>query len=205
MNYRGMVVSQLRTVSKKRGLTLEYKGHKFTKQELIERLEQYDKEHETKAEVVNTDEEPWESEETEMVEQNTVADNQREQTKPSVTLNEIIDKYSEEKPAWVYDEVLKPGAFVVFIAHVESKKCPGDIFKKLRTAKVEAVNRKNKLVRVETLLGDMFTLGYEELLYIKADGGRYPMDIVAYLRNQRTRKGWEIINEYKEKHGQEVK
>ena len=197
MNYRGMVVSELRAVSKERGLTLEYKGHKFTKAELIERLEQYDREHEV--EEVNTDEE------TEKVEQNTVVDNQREQTKPSVTLNEIIDKYSEEKPAWVYDEVLKPGAFVVFIAHVESKKCPGDIFKKLRTAKVEAVNRKNKLVRVETLLGDKFTLEYEELLYIKADGGRYPMDIVAYLRNQRTRKGWEIINEYKEKHEQEVK
>lgn len=205
MNYRGMVVSELRAVSKERGLTLEHKGHKFTKQELIERLEQYDKEHETKTEEVNTDEEPWESEETEMAEQNIVAGNQKELTKFSVTLNEIIDKYLEEKPAWVYDEVLKPGAFVVFIAHVESKKCPGDIFKKLRTAKVEAVNRKNKLVRVETLLGDKFTLLYEELLYVKADGGRYPMDIVAYLRNQRTRKGWEIINEYKEKHGQEVK
>lgn len=205
MNYRGMVVSELRAVSKERGLTLEYKGHKFTKQELIERLEQFDKEHETKAEVTNTDEEPWESEETEMVEQNKVAGNQKEQPKFAETLDELVDKYSEEKPVWVYDEVLKPGAFVVFIAHVESKKCPGDIFKKLRTAKVEAVNRKNKLVRVETLLGDKFILGYEELLYIKADGGRYPMDIVAYLRNQRTRKGWEIINEYKEKHGQEVK
>lgn len=204
MNYRGMVVSELRAVSKERGLTLEHKGHKFTKPELIERLEQYDKEHETKAEEVNTDEEPWESEETEMAEQDTVVDNQKEQPKFAETLDELVDKYSEEKPVWVYDEVLKPGSFVVFIAHVESKKRPGDIFKKLRTAKVEAVNRKNKLVRVETLLGDKFTLEYEELLYIKADGGRYPMDIVAYLRNQRTRKGWEIINEYKEKHGQEI-
>ena len=37
-NYEELTVKQLREISRERGLTLESKGHKFTKQELIERL-----------------------------------------------------------------------------------------------------------------------------------------------------------------------
>ena len=42
--FEEMTVKELKEESKKRGLTLENKGHKFTKPELIERLTKWDEE-----------------------------------------------------------------------------------------------------------------------------------------------------------------
>ena len=212
IDYREMVVAELRKISRERGLTLEYKGHKFNKPELIERLEAYDKENDkvedNEVQNVNDDNTPWEEQEVKDIEKESVEKQQEvvvESKQESnyffaETLEDIVNKYSGKRPDWVFEQVLAPGCFVVFIDYVESKVQPGNIYKKLRTAKVIGVNRSKKLVRVETLLGDVSERTFDELLYIKSAEARYPKDISAYLRKQRTRKGWEIINEYKENH-----
>lgn len=213
-DYRDMVVAELRQISRERGLTLEYKGHKFNKTELIERIEAYDKENNNKVEDkevqnVNDDNTPWEEqEEVKDIEKESAEKQQKvvEENKQesnyffAETLDDIVKKYSGKRPEWVFEQVLAPGSFAVFIDYVESKVQPGNIYKKVRTAKVIGVNRSKKLVRVETLLGDVSERTFDELLYIKSAEARYPKDISAYLRKQRTRKGWEIINEYKENH-----
>lgn len=210
--YREMVVAELRQISRERGLTLEYKGHKFNKPELVERLEAYDKENDkvedNEVQNVNDDNTPWEEQEVKDIEKESVEKQQEVVVKSNQesnyffaeTLEDIVNKYSGKRPDWVFEQVLAPGCFVVFIDYVESKVQPGNIYKKLRTAKVIGVNRSKKLVRVETLLGDVSERTFDELLYIKSAEARYPKDISAYLRKQRTRKGWEIINEYKENH-----
>lgn len=212
MNYRGMVVAELRQISRERGLTLEYKGHKFNKPELIERLKAYDKENDkvedNEVQNVNDDNTPWEVQEVKDVEKESVEKQQEVAVKSNQesnyffaeTFEDIVNKYSGKRPDWVFEQVLTPGCFVVFIDYVESKAQPGNVYKKIRTAKVIGVNRSKKLVRVETLLRDVSERTFDELLYIKSAEARYPKDITAYLRKQRTRKGWEIINEYKENH-----
>ena len=42
--FKTMTVKELKEESRKRGLTLESKGHKFTKPELIERITKWDAE-----------------------------------------------------------------------------------------------------------------------------------------------------------------
>ena len=211
-DYREMVVAELRQISRERGLTLEYKGHKFNKPELIERLEAYDKENDkvedNEVQNVNDDNTPWEEQEVKDIEKESVEKQQEVAVKSNQesnyffaeTFEEIVNKYSGKRPDWVFEQVLTPGCFVVFIDYVESKAQPGNVYKKIRTAKVIGVNRSKKLVRAETLLGDVSERTFDELLYIKSAEARYPKDISAYLRKQRTRKGWEIINEYKENH-----
>ena len=44
MRFEEMKVAELKQQSRNRGLTLESKGHKFTKQELIDRLNAYENE-----------------------------------------------------------------------------------------------------------------------------------------------------------------
>ena len=44
MRFEEMKVAELKQESRNRGLTLESKGHKFTKQELIDRLNAYENE-----------------------------------------------------------------------------------------------------------------------------------------------------------------
>ena len=121
-------------------------------------------------------------------------------TKFAETLEQIEKKYSVRKNDSIYENELQVGSFIVFIHYVEAAN--GNIYKKLRTAKVIGVNRKKELVKVETFLGTQKTLSYDELLYIKAGtrGATYPKDISMYLKKQRTEKGRELINErYTEK------
>lgn len=209
MNYKEMKVAELKEESRRRGMTLERKGHKFNKTELIERLEERDKMVEqdvtndiNKAIVEAGEDESWNQPK---VEQKKVAKEEKKKvyrvynkdtyTKFAETLEQIEKKYSVRKQDKIYDNELQVGSFVVFIHYVEAAN--GNIYKKLRTAKVIGVNRKKELVKVETFLGTQKTLSYDELLYIKA-GTReatYPKDISVYLRNQRTEKGKELIND----------
>lgn len=85
----------------------------------------------------------------------------------ATTLQEIETKYGHEKQPYVYGNMLKVGSFVVFIHYVEAKD--GNVYKKLRTAKVIGVNRNKKLVRVETPMKAIMELTFEELLYIRED------------------------------------
>lgn len=204
-NYKEMKVAELKQESRKRGMTLEKNGHKFNKSELIERLEERDRmeEQDIKNDIEKAINEAGEGQNKEVKEEKKKVYrvyNKDTYTKFAETLEQIEKKYSVRKQDKIYDNELQVGSFVVFIHYVEAAN--GNIYKKLRTAKVVGVNRKKELVKVETFLGTQKTLSYDELLYIKA-GTReatYPKDISVYLRNQRTEKGKELINDrYAEK------
>lgn len=204
MDYNNMKVAELREESRKRGLTLESKGHKFTKAELIERLTKYDLENkDTQADIDKkiiecvevTEETKRENKTNNKVTKVYHAENVENKISFAKTLDEIIEKYGHEKQQRVYDENLMVGSLVVFMHYVEAKD--GNIYKKLRTAKVVGVNRKQRKVRVKTLLGTELELLFSDLFYIRKDDERssYPMDIKEFLRNKRTEKGRALINE----------
>jgi hypothetical protein len=203
MEYNNMKVAELREESRKRGLTLESKGHKFTKAELIERLTKYDLENKDTqedidkkiSECVEVTEETKQENKTNKVTKVYHAENVENRISFAKTLDEIIEKYGHEKQQRVYDENLMVGSLVVFMHYVEAKD--GNIYKKLRTAKVVGVNRKQRKVRVKTLLGTELELLFSDLFYIRKDDERssYPMDIKEFLRNKRTEKGRALINE----------
>lgn len=212
-----MKVAELKKLTKEHGLTLESKGHKFNKTELIDRLVTLkDVTEETKTEdpvkdfenlakkvsVVSDDEEAWDEpltqENKEAAKQEGIETKEEENKRPvpgdsdyikfATTLQEIETKYGHEKQPYVYDNMLKVGSFVVFIHYVEAKD--GNVYKKLRTAKVIGVNRNKKLVRVETPMKAIMELTFEELLYIKEDTpeSSYPNDIRKYMKQQRERR-----------------
>lgn len=211
--FEEMTVKELREESRKRGLTLESKGHKFTKQELIERLTKLDAEQadidEAGQEILVDPEgdEAWGDAECEKVETCAECEHAPCENTPKVetkedgyivyakTLEEIEQKYGNRKKQEIYDNELKVGSYVVFVHYVEARN--GQIYKKLRTAKVVGINRKKELVRIVTLLGTEKELSFDELLYIKgsAKNYSYPKDIAMYLKEQRTEKGKVLINE----------
>ena len=218
-----MKVAELKKLTKEHGLTVESKGHKFNKTELIDRLVEamenigeLESEHqevevvetyksETKQESeksVQDEEEVWDEpltqENKEAVKQEGIETKEEENKRPvpgdsdyikfATTLQEIETKYGHEKQPYVYDNMLKVGSFVVFIHYVEAKD--GNVYKKLRTAKVIGVNRNKKLVRVETPMKAIMELTFEELLYIREDTpeSSYPNDIRKYMKQQRERR-----------------
>ena len=215
--FEEMTVKELKEENRKRGLTLESKGHKFTKPELIERIKKWDAEQaDIDADIQKAideagqpdDNETWgETECTKEVEtcaecEEAPCENTSEvKTKEdgyivyAKTLEEIEQKYGNRKKQEIYDNELKVESYVVFVHYVEAKN--GQIYKKLRTAKVTGINRKKELVRVVTLLGTEKELSFDELLYIKgsAKNCSYPKDITMYLKEQRTEKGKVLINE----------
>lgn len=197
--FEEMTVKKLREESRKRGLMLESKGHKFTKPELIERLTKWDAEQaDIDADIKKAIDEAWGDAECEHA---PCENTPKVETKEdgyivyAKTLEEIEQKYGNRKKQEIYDNELKVGSYVVFVHYVEAKN--GQIYKKLRTAKVVGINRKKELVRIVTLLGTEKELSFDELLYIKgsAKNGSYPKDIAMYLKEQRTEKGKVLINE----------
>lgn len=215
--FKTMTVKELKEESRKRGLTLESKGHKFTKPELIERLTKWDAEQaDIDADIQKAideagqpdDNETWgETDCTKEVETCAECEEAPCENTPEVetkedsyivfakNLEEIEKKYGNRKKQEIYDNELKVGSYVVFVHYVEAKN--GQIYKKLRTAKVTGINRKKELARVVTLLGTEKELCFDELLYIKgsAKNCSYPKDITMYLKEQRTEKGKVLINE----------
>lgn len=209
-----MKVAELKKLTKEHGLTLESKGHKFNKTELIDRLlndsengtdeSWIEVKSKTKVEtqVQEEDEEEWDEpltqENKEAAKQEGIETKEEENKRPvpgdsdyikfATTLQEIETKYGHEKQPYVYDNMLKVGSFVVFIHYVEAKD--GNVYKKLRTAKVIGVNRNKKLVRVETPMKAIMELTFEELLYIREDTpeSSYPNDIRKYMKQQRERR-----------------
>lgn len=212
-----MKVAELKKLTKEHGLTLESQGHKFNKAELIDRLVTLkDITEETKTEdpvkdfenlankvsVVSDEEEAWDEpltqENKEAAKQEGIETKEEKNKRPvpgdsdyikfATTLQEIETKYGHEKQPYVYDNLLKVGSFVVFIHYVEAKD--GNVYKKLRTAKVIGVNRNKKLVRVETPMKAIMELTFEELLYIREDTpeSSYPNDIRKYMKQQRERR-----------------
>lgn len=194
--YEEMTVVELRAESRKRGMALQANGKKFTKPELIERLKRDDAESEEKwcedAPVQETDVEAVKEEAKEEGEERQKPEGY---IKYAQTLEEIETKYGGGRPQRVLERDLKPGCFVVFVHYVEA--LDGNVYKKLRTAKVTGVNRAKGLVRVQTLLGCNLEFPFEEILYIKSSEGKhsYPNDIKTFLSRQRTEKGRELIHD----------
>lgn len=179
-----MFVSELRDEMRSRGLKLEFKGHKFTKAELIEKLEKNDAENEDDQDDINK-----------KIDESASEESKKSNVVFAVTLDEIEKKYKTRKDQNVYDKKLRVGSLVVFIHYVEAKD--GNVYKRLRTAKVIAVNRAKEIVKVQTLLGCDLMLSYDDLLFIRSKDSiwGYPKDINEYLKKQRTQKGRELINE----------
>lgn len=208
-------VKDLKALSREKGLKLEHKGHKFTKQELINNLVEFYKNEEKegeeeKADVVEAieavaevveetqaqnDEEAWEEEkeETETKEQET---ENKYRGVYATTLKQIAEKYSYEKPQWVYDEVLQIGSTIAFIHYVEAKD--QNVYRKLRFAKVVGINRKQKLVKVQTFYGTEVKIGFDELLFIVSKNdtaNSFPKDIRNYIKGHRTKQGRRDIHD----------
>ncbi len=218
-------VKDLKALSREKGLKLEHKGHKFTKQELINNLVEFYKneekegaednsKEEEKADVyakilkkadaeaakkTNTkaqvEEEAWEEEkeETETKEQET---ENKYRGIYATTLKQIAEKYSYEKPQWVYDEVLQVGSTIAFIHYVEAKD--QNVYRKLRFAKVVGINRKQKLVKVQTFYGTEVKIGFDELLFIVSKNdtaNSFPKDIRNYIKGHRTKQGRRDIHD----------
>lgn len=190
MKFEEMTVRMLRAEMKKRKLPQEHNGKKFTKHELIEKLNDYEFcKNREEADVVKEelkqpdpspiDEEAWE---TPMPVKEEVENNYITFAK---TLNEIKQKYLKPKKADIYDRELVVDSTVVFVHVVTAKN--GNTYEKLRTAKVVGVNRTKKLVKVKMFYGDEMLLRFDELVYIKGVGenATYPNDIATFIRNQK--------------------
>lgn len=190
MRFEEMKVAELKQESRNRGLTLESKGHKLTKQELIDRLNAY--ENETDEAWVETKGFETETLETEEVKISTEETEERK----FATLEEIEMKYGSRKEQRIYDNVLQVGCMICYVRFIETKH--GKLLKKLGTAKVVGVNRKKELVRVQTPVGEEKELTFDELIFIRDVNVRtYPKDINSVLYAQR-----QAVKEYKERTGQ---
>lgn len=190
MRFEEMKVAELKQESRNRGLTLESKGHKFTKQELIDRLNAYE----------NEDDEAWvetKGFETETFEEEEVKTSPEEtEERKFATLEEIEMKYGSRKEQRIYDNVLQVGCMICYVRFIETKH--GKLLKKLGSAKVVGVNRKKELVRVQTPVGEEKELTFDELVFIRDVNVRtYPKDINSVLYAQR-----QAVKEYKERTGQ---
>lgn len=217
----GFKVKDLKALSREKGLKLEHKGHKFTKQELINNLVEFYKneekevnednsKEEEKADVVEAieavaevveetktqdDEEAWEEEKEEATEKEQETENKYRGIY-ATTLKQIAEKYSYEKPQWVYDEVLQVGSTIAFIHYVEAKD--QNVYRKLRFAKVVGINRKQKLVKVQTFYGTEVKIGFDELLFIVSKNdtaNSFPKDIRNYIKGHRTKQGRRDIHD----------
>lgn len=218
---RSFKVKDLKALSREKGLKLEHKGHKFTKQELIDNLVEFYKneekegaednsKEEEKADVVEAieavaevveetqaqdDEEAWEEEKEETTEKEQETENKYRGIY-ATTLKQIAEKYSYEKPQWVYDEVLQVGSTIAFIHYVEAKD--QNVYRKLRFAKVVGINRKQKLVKVQTFYGTEVKIGFDELLFIVSKNdtaNSFPKDIRNYIKGHRTKQGRRDIHD----------
>ena len=189
MKFEEMTVKELRAEMKTRKLPQEHNGKKFTKQELIEKLNDYEfcksreevdavKEELKQPDPSPIDEEAWETPmQVKEVENNYITF--------AKTLDEIKQKYLKPKKADIYDRELVVDSTVVFVHVVSTKN--GNTYEKLRTAKVVGVNRTKKLVKVKMFYGDEMLLRFDELVYIKGVGenATYPNDIATFIRNQK--------------------
>mgnify|MGYP003553823915 FL=1 len=214
-------VKDLKALSRENGLKLEHKGHKFTKQELINNLVEFYKneekegeednsKEEEKADVVEAieavaevveetqaqdDEEAWEEGKEETTEKEQETENKYRGIY-ATTLKQIAEKYSYEKPQWVYDEVLQIGSTIAFIHYVEAKD--QNVYRKLRFAKVVGINRKQRLVKVQTFYGTEVKIGFDELLFIVSKNdtaNSFPKDIRNYIKGHRTKQGRRDIHD----------
>lgn len=180
MKYEEMTVSELRAETKKRGLPQQANGKKFTKPELIERLKgndmQFGGEEEAAEKKPSTKKESAQERKIEF----------------ATNYTQIVKKYSGRKPQEEYDS-MAVGDLVVFVHHVDA--ADGNVYRKIRQAKIIELNRMKEQLTVEMLLGGRLNLVFDDILYIRKQGESLPADIRKYLRYKRSRTGQQLINE----------
>lgn len=213
--YETMTVKELRALCKERNIPQQENGKKFTKSELIEKLQEYDlSNEEVKTDVLGTaeDDEAWNTDIYTGEEENSIEQKEEEKTKEEEkvskekvndfahTLDEIKTKYGKDKPDWVY-KLLRIDSKVIFVETVKAKN--GNEYEKLRSGIVVATKKEKEgnIIYVATFYGDVRKINEKELLYILEPGCesyRFPKDIRVFLKNQRTKKGAsDIVQRFK--------
>lgn len=177
-DWNKMTVTELREETKRRGLPQQANGRKFIKSELVENLMLDDKK---KVQPKKTEK---------LVEQK----EGRKREKPAFATNfrEIIEKYSGRKPEKQYED-LKSGDMIVFVHHVDARD--GNVYKKIRQAKVTEVDQKTESIHVVLFYGGKLCIPYEDVLHIRKEGDSLPKDIRKYLSAKRSPNGHKDIVE----------
>lgn len=213
--YETMTVKELKALCRERNIPQQENGKKFTKSELIEKLQEYDlSNEEVKTDVLETaeDDEAWNTDIYTGEEENSIEQKEEEKTKEEEkvskervndfahTLDEIKTKYGKDKPDWVY-KLLRIDSKVIFVETVKAKN--GNEYEKLRSGIVVATKKEKEenIIYVATFYGDVRKIKEKELLYILEPGCesyRFPKDIRVFLKNQRTKKGAsDIVQRFK--------
>lgn len=213
--YETMTVKELKALCRERNIPQQENGKKFTKSELIEKLQEHDlSNEEVKTDVLGTteDDETWDTDIYTGEEENSIEQKEEEKTKEEEkvlkekvndfahTLDEIKTKYGKDKPDWVY-KLLRIDSKVIFVETVKAKN--GNEYEKLRSGIVVATKKEKEenIIYVVTFYGDVRKIKEKELLYILEPGCesyRFPKDIRVFLKNQRTKKGAsDIVQRFK--------
>lgn len=213
--YETMTVKELKALCKERNIPQQENGKKFTKSELIEKLQEYDlSNEEVKTNVLETaeDDETWDTDIYTGEEGSNIEQKEEEKTKEEEkvskekvndfahTLEEIKIKYGKDKPDWVY-KLLRIDSKVIFIETVKAKN--GNEYEKLRSGIVVATKKEKEgnIIYVATFYGDVRKINEKELLYILEPGCetyRFPKDIRVFLKKQRIKKGAsDIVQRFK--------
>lgn len=189
-----LTVAELREESKKRGLTLERKGKRFTKSELVENIMEHEKEQQ---EVIASTFFADGTEEAATAAALLVNAGNRtrdSRTKQQRTFDRIVSKFRFRRDDRFYNEEVKSGRIVLFVHAVKAKD--GNVYYKLRTAKIIGVKRDKELLRVLTVFGTEIQITFDDILWIKDEGGEFPRIVYEYLNKTRTMKGREQIKKH---------
>lgn len=183
--YEEMTVAELRAETKERGLVQQKEGKKLVKAELIEQL---------------VEDDSWDGEEEWLADpEENVKEGSKKQKKKSAERDifaenfvQIVKKYGYRRSKKTYNR-MNVGDIVVFVHSVDAKD--GNTYRKIRTAKIVELNRSSEVVTVETLFGDRVQLFFEDILYIRFDGERLPLDIRKYMSMKRSDFGRASVKE----------
>lgn len=189
-----LTVAELREESKKRGLTLEHKGKRFTKAQLIKNIMEHEGE---QHEIVESDffgDGTKEAVKAAALVANAGGRRTGSRTKQQRTFDRIVDKFRFRRNERFYNEEVKSGRIVLFVHAVKAKD--GNVYSKLRTAKIIGVKRDKELLRVMTVFGTEIQITFDDILWIKDEGGEFPRIVYEYLNKTRTRKGREQIKKH---------
>lgn len=185
--YSGMTVEELRQEMRNRGLPQQENGKKFTKTQLIEKLEENDKETKQTADENTEESGKW------------LPDFWREdgtfdEEGHAESLENLREIYEGRTPRWAFDYKLKPGSY---IAYVQSRNGRD----RLRTAKVIGVNRTKRLIKAERYVGECDIVPYEKVMFIvdKEKGGTFPYVIRTHMARTRTPEQKERLKEIHER------
>ena len=213
--YETMTVKELKALCKERKIPQQENGKKFTKSELIEKLQEYDlSNEEVKTDVLETteDDETWDTDVYTGEEENNIEQKEEKEVEKEEniskertndfahTLDEIKTKYGKDKPDWVY-KLLRIDSKVIFVETVKAKN--GNEYEKLRSGIVVATKKEKdeNIIYVTTFYRDVRRINEKELLYILEPGCetyRFPKDIRVFLKKQRTKKGAsDIVQRFK--------